>query len=159
MAGGEQQQQQQPTEAPRWRQRHTEELRQMAREAGEAAAINVFKMIGVDVSDPIQAQEDFAIMRGIVRLARDPEYRKDAEFVRELRKRDRDPHPDDSDRVSAEKADQEFVRVMRARAERWRSIRDKGFGTAMGALFVGLGSAAYLFIQSLLAGGPRPGGH
>lgn len=57
------------------------EVEQIASEAVRKTLL----AIGIDVNDPIEAQRDFAIMREISALARDPEFRKDVEHMRRWR--------------------------------------------------------------------------
>ncbi len=61
------------------------EVEEIAASAATNAVRETLLTIGVDVSHPIEAQRDFAVMRQIGRLAMDAEFRKDLEFVREWR--------------------------------------------------------------------------
>jgi len=58
-------------------------------EASHTAAIGAVRetllAIGIDVSNPIEAQRDFAILREVGRLVMDPEFRKDLEHCRRWR--------------------------------------------------------------------------
>lgn len=58
-----------------------EELKAIAR----ATVHETLTTLGIDASDPLQAQQDFGTMRDLVKLARDPEYRKDWEHARKWR--------------------------------------------------------------------------
>jgi hypothetical protein len=53
--------------------------------AAERAVRATLLTIGVDVSNPLQAQRDFAVMREVGRLAMDAEFRKDLEHTRRWR--------------------------------------------------------------------------
>lgn len=59
----------------------TDDLEQAAERAVHATLLT----IGIDVTNPLQAQRDFAIMREIGRLAMDAEFRKDLEHARRWR--------------------------------------------------------------------------
>lgn len=54
-------------------------------QAAERAVRATLLTIGIDVTNPLQAQRDFAIMREIGRLAMDAEFRKDLEHARRWR--------------------------------------------------------------------------
>lgn len=58
-----------------------EELKTIAR----ATVHETLTTLGIDASNPIQAQQDFGTMRDLAKLARDPEYRKDWEHARRSR--------------------------------------------------------------------------
>ena len=60
----------------------TAELHHIATEAAERAVRNTLLTLGVDADDPIKAQEDFAVLREVGKLVRDPEFRKDLEAIR-----------------------------------------------------------------------------
>lgn len=57
----------------------------VAETAAEKAVIKTLIAIGINPSDPIKAQADFAIMREVGDYARDPEFRKDWEHTRKWR--------------------------------------------------------------------------
>jgi len=61
------------------------EIEEIAASAATKAVRETLLTIGVDVSHPIEAQRDFAVMRQIGRLAMDAEFRKDLEYAREWR--------------------------------------------------------------------------
>lgn len=54
-------------------------------QAAERAVRATLLTIGIDVSNPLQAQRDFAVMREVGRLAMDAEFRKDLEHTRRWR--------------------------------------------------------------------------
>jgi hypothetical protein len=54
-------------------------------QAAERAVRATLLTIGIDVSNPLHAQRDFAIMREVGRLAMDAEFRKDLEHARRWR--------------------------------------------------------------------------
>ena len=54
-------------------------------QAAERAVRATLLTIGIDVSNPLEAQRDFAIMREIGRIAMDAEFRKDLEHARRWR--------------------------------------------------------------------------
>ncbi len=58
------------------------ELQIIASQAADRAVRNTLLTLGIDVDDPIKAQEDFAVLREVGKLVRDPEFRKDLEAVR-----------------------------------------------------------------------------
>lgn len=58
------------------------ELHTIATQAAETAVRNTLLTLGVDVDDPIKAQEDFAVLREVGKLVRDPEFRKDLDAIR-----------------------------------------------------------------------------
>lgn len=58
------------------------ELHHIASEAAERAVRNTLLTLGIDADDPIKAQEDFAVLREIGSMVRDPEFRKDLEAIR-----------------------------------------------------------------------------
>jgi hypothetical protein len=53
--------------------------------AAERAVRATLLTIGIDVSNPLQAQREFAVVREIGRLAMDAEFRKDLEHARRWR--------------------------------------------------------------------------
>jgi hypothetical protein len=58
------------------------ELKAIAEQAAKEAVRSTLLTLGIDVDDPIAAQEDFAVLREVGKLVRDPEFRKDLEAVR-----------------------------------------------------------------------------
>lgn len=62
------------------------EIIEVAEHAAERAVTRTLLTLGIDVNDPLNAQRDFAIMREVGELARDPEFRKDIEHTRKWRK-------------------------------------------------------------------------
>lgn len=64
---------------------NTSEIRAVAHEAATAAVRSTLLELGIDVDDPIAAQEDFAVLREVGKLVRDPEFRKDIEHTRAWR--------------------------------------------------------------------------
>jgi len=61
------------------------DVEEIAASAATKAVRETLLTIGVDVTHPIEAQRDFAVMRQIGRLAMDAEFRKDLEYAREWR--------------------------------------------------------------------------
>jgi hypothetical protein len=61
------------------------ELRAIAHESATTAVRATLLTLGIDADDPIQAQEDFAVLREVGKLVRDPEFRKDIEHTRAWR--------------------------------------------------------------------------
>lgn len=60
-------------------------MHEIAEEASERAVIKTLKAMGINADDQIQAQQDFAILRAVGKLALDPEFRKDLEHTRKMR--------------------------------------------------------------------------
>jgi hypothetical protein len=63
-------------------ERKIEEWKAIASAAAEETVHKTLLAIGIDASDPIAAQRDFATMREVVKMVLDPNYRKDWEHVR-----------------------------------------------------------------------------
>lgn len=61
------------------------DIKRLAHEAAQEAVRTTLITLGVDVDDPIKAQEDFAVLRQVGDLVRDPEFRKDIEHTRAWR--------------------------------------------------------------------------
>jgi hypothetical protein len=61
------------------------EVEDIAEAAAKAAVRETLLLIGVDLSDPLATQRDFAVMREVGRHAMDSDFRKDLEFAREWR--------------------------------------------------------------------------
>lgn len=61
------------------------ELKAIAEQAAKEAVRSTLLTLGIDVDDPIAAQEDFAVLREVGKLVRDPEFRKDIESTRAWR--------------------------------------------------------------------------
>src|SRR5581483_10655975 len=59
-----------------------EVAREAAREAAQQAVRETLLAIGIDASDPLASQRDFATLRQLVAMVSDPDYRKDWEHVR-----------------------------------------------------------------------------
>jgi hypothetical protein len=62
------------------------DVKAIAEATGRAIVRETLLAIGIDVDDPIAAQQDFAVMRTVGKLAMDPEFRKDIEHARKWRK-------------------------------------------------------------------------
>ena len=62
------------------------DVKAIAEATGRAIVRETLLAIGIDVDNPIEAQEDFAVMRAVGKLAMDPEFRKDIEHARKWRK-------------------------------------------------------------------------
>ena len=62
------------------------DVKAIAEATGRAIVRETLLAIGIDVDDPIAAQQDFAVMRAVGKLAMDPEFRKDIEHARKWRK-------------------------------------------------------------------------
>jgi hypothetical protein len=62
-------------------------LKDVAEQASEATVNRIFLSLGLDVSQPIKAQQDFAFLRRIASGAADEEERADREWVRRSRRR------------------------------------------------------------------------
>ena len=58
------------------------EMKAVAETAIESTLDRTFKMLGINTSDPLQAQRQFMTLREITDKVWDPEYRKDLEFAR-----------------------------------------------------------------------------
>lgn len=61
-------------------------MEEIADEAAERAVTKTLIAIGIDASDPLRAQRDFALWREMSALAASPEFRKDLEHIRRWRK-------------------------------------------------------------------------
>jgi uncharacterized membrane protein len=61
------------------------DVKGVAESAAREAVREVLLTLGLDVTAPIAAQADFAIMREVGKLARDAEFRKDLEAIRAWR--------------------------------------------------------------------------
>ena len=57
----------------------------IAERAADRAVRGMLTTLGIDVDDPLAAQKDFAILREVGDLVRDPEFRKDIEHMRSWR--------------------------------------------------------------------------
>jgi len=62
------------------------DVKAIAEATGRAIVRETLLAIGIDVDDPIAAQQDFAVMRAVGKLAMDAEFRKDIEHARKWRK-------------------------------------------------------------------------
>lgn len=62
------------------------EVKGIAESAAREAVRETLLIVGLDVTEPLSAQRDFAVMREVGRLAMDPEFRKDIEHTRKWRK-------------------------------------------------------------------------
>ncbi len=63
----------------------TVELRMIAEAAAMAAVEETLVKLGIDVSNPIKAQQDFMVLREVGKLVMDSEFRKDMEHLRTWR--------------------------------------------------------------------------
>jgi hypothetical protein len=63
----------------------TVRLKEIAEAAAERTIRKTLLLIGVDVSQPIEAQETFGVLRDVARMARDADFRKDLEHARTSR--------------------------------------------------------------------------
>lgn len=62
-----------------------DEIENIAETAAKKAMHDLLLTLGIDVHDPLKAQRDFAILREVGDLVRDPEFRKDIEHTRRWR--------------------------------------------------------------------------
>lgn len=63
----------------------TVEMRVIAEVAAKAAVEETLVKLGIDVSNPIKAQQDFMVLREVGKLVMDSEFRKDMELLRTWR--------------------------------------------------------------------------
>ena len=63
----------------------TVEMRTIAEAAAKAAVEETLVKLGIDVSNPIKAQQDFMVLREVGKLVMDSEFRKDMEHLRTWR--------------------------------------------------------------------------
>lgn len=63
----------------------TVEIRMIAEAAAKAAVEETLIKLGIDVSNPIKAQQDFMVLREVGKLVMDSEFRKDMEHLRTWR--------------------------------------------------------------------------
>ncbi|UUV44801.1 hypothetical protein RCRUDOLPH_34 [Rhodobacter phage RcRudolph] len=63
----------------------TVEMRMIAEAAAKAAVEETLVKLGIDVSNPIKAQQDFMVLREVGKLVMDSEFRKDMEHLRTWR--------------------------------------------------------------------------
>lgn len=63
----------------------TAELRDIAEQAAKEAVRETLLTLGIDVSNPIQAQKDMMLLREVGKLVMDTDFRKDMEHVRTWR--------------------------------------------------------------------------
>lgn len=61
------------------------ELQDLAETAAQKAVTQTLLTLGIDVSNPLQAQKDFMVLREVGQLVMDPEFRKDMEHLRNWR--------------------------------------------------------------------------
>lgn len=61
------------------------EMRTIAEVAAKAAVEETLVKLGIDVSNPIKAQQDFMVLREVGKLVMDSEFRKDMEHLRTWR--------------------------------------------------------------------------
>ncbi|QXN72340.1 hypothetical protein RCSIMONEHASTD_11 [Rhodobacter phage RcSimone-Hastad] len=61
------------------------EMRTIAEAAAKAAVEETLVKLGIDVSNPIKAQQDFMVLREVGKLVMDSEFRKDMEHLRTWR--------------------------------------------------------------------------
>lgn len=62
-------------------------LKQVADEAAKKAVHDAFLMMGLELEDPLQSQQNFVVLRELVKRAEDPETDADAQWVRKTRMR------------------------------------------------------------------------
>lgn len=62
-------------------------LKQVAEEAAHKAVQQTFKIMGMDIDNPINSQRDFAILREVAKRSSDPEDQADQVWVRQTRER------------------------------------------------------------------------
>jgi len=63
----------------------TVEMHMIAEAAAKAAVEETLIKLGIDVSNPIKAQQDFMVLREVGKLVMDSEFRKDMEHLRAWR--------------------------------------------------------------------------
>lgn len=63
----------------------TVEMHMIAEVAAKAAVEETLIKLGIDVSNPIKAQQDFMVLREVGKLVMDSEFRKDMELLRTWR--------------------------------------------------------------------------
>lgn len=63
----------------------TVEMHMIAEAAAKAAVEETLIKLGIDVSNPIKAQQDFMVLREVGKLVMDSEFRKDMEHLRSWR--------------------------------------------------------------------------
>lgn len=61
------------------------EVKGIAESAAREAVREVLLTLGINANDPIAMQSDFAVIREVGKLVRDPEFRKDIEHTRAWR--------------------------------------------------------------------------
>lgn len=59
----------------------TVEMHMIAEAAAKAAVDETLVKLGIDVSNPIKAQQDFMVLREVGKLVMDSEFRKDMEYL------------------------------------------------------------------------------
>ena len=64
----------------------TAELKDIAEQAAAKAVAQTLVTLGIDVSDPIKAQRDFAVLRDLRKLVDDEEFQADLSHLRKWRK-------------------------------------------------------------------------
>lgn len=64
----------------------TAELRDIAEQAAAKAVAQTLVTLGIDVTDPIKAQRDFAVLRDLRELVDDAEFQADLSHLRKWRK-------------------------------------------------------------------------
>lgn len=62
-------------------------LKDIAEASSEKAVSKCLLIMGLNMSDPIQAQEDFSILRQVGKILHDPEIREDLAWLRRARTR------------------------------------------------------------------------
>ena len=60
-------------------------ITEIAEAAAERAVQKTLLLIGVDLKNPIEAQQDFSTLRDVARMARTSDFRKDLEHARTSR--------------------------------------------------------------------------
>ncbi len=71
----------------RWSAGDVALFKDIADAAAEKAVEKTFTAMGLDPSDPIEAQRDFVVLRDLAKRANDPERRADDEWTRRTRLR------------------------------------------------------------------------
>lgn len=61
-------------------------LKQVAEEAARKAVHDTFLVMGLEIDDPIQSQQDFVALRAIAKRIDDPECQADDQWVRNTRR-------------------------------------------------------------------------
>jgi hypothetical protein len=116
------------------------DLEDIAERAARKAVQQTLLTVGIDVSNPLVVQRDFAVMRDIVGSVRDANFRKDLEHARTWRL--------EMEREDGAGADLDYARRRRKAGE---AIRSKGVMTAVGVMATAALGALWLGLQQLFA--------